>query len=68
MTCEDCRWRTERNQCPWDYMYTDTNYAEDCMDFRYTKSPEDAFDEVAQEGGYHGKSKSNENVSHLPAL
>ena len=48
MTCEDCRWKTERDQCPWDYMYINDDYAEDCMDFRYTKSPEDAFDEVTQ--------------------
>ena len=45
MTCEDCRWRTERGECPWNYDYLETDYAEDCDDFRYNKFPETAFKE-----------------------
>lgn len=45
MTCEECRWKTERGECPWNYDYKDTDYAEDCIDFRYIKSQETAFNE-----------------------
>ena len=44
MTCEECRWKTERNWCPWSNDYEGTDYAEDCVDFRNIASPEDAFD------------------------
>ena len=35
-TCDECRWKTERKECPWDYMYNEeeVDYAEDCVDFR----------------------------------
>lgn len=43
-TCDDCRWKTERNACPWDFDYDEEHdYAEDCIDFRYVKFPETAF-------------------------
>lgn len=45
MTCEECRWKTERDECPWNYDYKDTDYAEDCDDFRYDKFQETAFKE-----------------------
>lgn len=45
MTCEECRWKTERGECPCDYDYLGTDYAEDCDDFRYDKFPETAFKE-----------------------
>lgn len=45
MTCDECLWKTEKNDCPWWFMYKDTSYAEDCIDFRCTKFPEEAFDE-----------------------
>ena len=48
MTCNDCRWKIERHECPWDYMYEGDDYAEDCDDFRYVNFPEDAF---AEESG-----------------
>ena len=32
MTCRDCVWKVVNN-CPWDYMYDDTDYAEDCDDY-----------------------------------
>ncbi len=44
MICNECRWKIERHNCPWDFMYEDNDYAEDCMDFRWIKNPEDAFD------------------------
>ena len=34
MTCNDCRWKKELNACPWNYDYDDTDYAEDCVDYR----------------------------------
>lgn len=43
MTCDNCRWKTERKECPWKFDYKDTDYAEDCVDFRNTKFPETAF-------------------------
>ena len=43
MTCQECRWKTERGECPWNYEYNETDYAEDCIDFRYDKFPETAF-------------------------
>ena len=45
MTCEECRWKTERGECPLDYQYEDTDWAEDCDDFRYIKSSKSAFEE-----------------------
>lgn len=45
MTCEECRWKTERGECPWDYQYKDTDYAEDCDDFCYIKFQKTAFKE-----------------------
>ena len=42
-TCNECRWKTERHECPWDYMYEETDYAEDCMDFRNISFEETAF-------------------------
>lgn len=43
MTCDRCRWKAERRECPWDYDYEGTDYAEDCCDFRNVDSPQDAF-------------------------
>ena len=43
MTCDECRWKKERNECPWDYQYVDTDHAEDCIDFRCVRFQEDAF-------------------------
>lgn len=45
MTCEECRWKMERDECPCNYDYKDTDYAEDCNDFRYIKFQETAFNE-----------------------
>lgn len=42
-TCEECRWKIERHECPWDFMYKNTDYAEDCIDFRHINWPHDAF-------------------------
>lgn len=42
-TCNECRWKCERNYCPQDYAYETTDYAEDCIDFRNVFFPEDAF-------------------------
>lgn len=44
-TCKDCRWKTERSDCPWDYEYDDLNepFAEDCIDFRNINDPNSAF-------------------------
>lgn len=53
-TCDDCRFKVELNDCPWDFMYGETDYAEDCMDFRYTGFPETAFD-------YNGMAGTQEN-------
>ena len=33
-TCAECRWKVERNECPWDWQYADTDYAADCIDYR----------------------------------
>lgn len=33
MNCDDCRWKIERKECPWDFDYEDTDYAYDCVDF-----------------------------------
>jgi len=45
MTCDGCRWKVEKNECPWEFMYKDTDYAEDCIDFRWIKDPKDSFSE-----------------------
>lgn len=43
-TCDDCRWKIERHECPWDYDYDNEHpYAEDCIDFRNINSPESVF-------------------------
>lgn len=42
-TCDECRWKIERHECPWDFMYKNTDYAEDCDDFRHINWPHDAF-------------------------
>ena len=45
-TCDDCRWKVERNECPWNYDYDkDHQYAEDCCDFRDINLSEEAFTE-----------------------
>lgn len=44
MTCDQCRWKTERGECPCNDDYKDTDYAEDCVDFRYDKFIETAFE------------------------
>ena len=52
MTCDDCRWKIERKDCPWNFDYDkDHDYAEDCCDFRNIKFPEDAFN---ADDGYDG--------------
>lgn len=43
-TCNECRWKVERHECPWDLMYKGTDYAEDCIDFRNINRPYDAFE------------------------
>lgn len=44
-TCDDCRWKVERNECPWDYDYdAEHPYAEDCCDFRNINFSESKFD------------------------
>ena len=44
-TCDDCRWKVELNECPWDFDYDkDHPWAEDCCDFRNVRFPEDAFE------------------------
>lgn len=48
MTCNECRWKTERNKCPWNFMYEGTEYAEDCIDFRNVNSEKDAFIELEE--------------------
>lgn len=53
MTCNNCRWKIERKECPWDYDYQNTDYAEDCIDYRNVNSPETAFlddDALTQKG------------------
>lgn len=42
-TCNDCRWKNEKHDCPWDYMYDEKNidYAEDCTDFRNVNEKSD---------------------------
>lgn len=43
-TCNDCRWKIERNECPWDYEYDEKHpWAEDCPDFRNIGSPHSVF-------------------------
>ena len=44
-TCNDCRWKNEKHDCPWDYMYDekDIDYAEDCTDFRNVNEKSDEF-------------------------
>ena len=45
-TCDDCRWKVERHECPWDYDYDKDNpWAEDCCDFRNINFSEDAFND-----------------------
>lgn len=48
VTCNECRWKTERGECPWDYMYADTDYADDCTDFRSIHLSQDAFKDDSQ--------------------
>ena len=44
-TCNSCRWKTERKECPWNFDYDeDRPYAEDCIDFRNVDFPETAFE------------------------
>lgn len=43
MTCDECRWKNERGSCPWNYDYKDTDYAEDCVDFRYIDDQKSVF-------------------------
>lgn len=31
MTCNEC---ANYKNCPWNYLYKDTDYAEDCIDFK----------------------------------
>ena len=33
-TCDDCRWKVTQHDCPHDYLYENTDYAEDCIDFQ----------------------------------
>lgn len=42
-TCNECRWNVERHECPWDFLYKGTDYAEDCDDFRHINWPQDVF-------------------------
>lgn len=43
--CDQCRWKVERKECPWDYLYDDdTNCAQYCCDFRHIEWESDAFD------------------------
>ena len=51
MTCNECRWKIEKHECPWDFMYDEPNvdYAEDCIDYRAIYTPSDAFKEVYYE-------------------
>ena len=44
-TCNDCRWAIQRKECPWNYDYEGTDYAEDCIDFRNINYPESEFKE-----------------------
>ena len=45
MTCNECRWKVERKECPWDFMYDEDNidYAEDCIDYRTIYCDSDKF-------------------------
>ena len=43
MTCDECSWKNERDSCPWNYDYKDTDYAEDCVDFRYIDDQKSVF-------------------------
>ena len=45
MTCDDCRWKQERHECPWNFMYDepDVDYAYDCVDFRNIEDPNSEF-------------------------
>lgn len=43
MTCNECRWKVEKGECPWDFLYIDTDWAPDCCDWRYINDPNDAF-------------------------
>lgn len=45
MKCQQCRWFVEKHDCPWDYQYIKTDYAEDCTDFRNIDNPGDSFEE-----------------------
>lgn len=43
-TCNSCRWKIERKECPWNFDYDEDHpYAEDCIDFRNVDFPETAF-------------------------
>lgn len=52
-TCDDCRWKVERDTCPYKltmwmsedfYDYNSDNpHAEDCIDFRYINDPDSKF-------------------------
>ena len=48
MTCDECRWKVERNRCPWDYLYKDDDCAEDCVDARNINWPDTAFQDYAR--------------------
>ena len=45
MKCDECRWKVERDECPWEFMYENSDYAEDCVDFHWVEDPRDIFSE-----------------------
>jgi len=48
-TCNSCRWKTERKECPWNFDYDEDHpYAEDCIDFRNVDFPETAFEKITK--------------------
>ena len=59
MTCDKCRWKKERNKCPWNYDYADTDYAEDCIDFRNVNFPEDMFNNKILEVANRDENSTN---------
>lgn len=43
-TCDECRWKIEKGECPWNFDYDENNpYAEDCIDFRSIRHSESRF-------------------------
>lgn len=49
-TCDDCRWKVERHDCPWNYDYDEEKpWAEDCCDFRNIRFPESKFEDEKEE-------------------